>query len=199
MDLKLIRRCFIASMLMALTAVPAAADPEYELGRLREGVFYEFTTKRRPKAHGVVLKIPIPKSWLDLDTDTPHVAREFRSNAAGKIAIGGKLFVFEETRGQNLAAFLPRSPRHLQVTKTTVDGLPASIREYRFDVPADENDEAKYVRAMALSVQFENRHVALIFGVGAEQMRAQEIDNVFESYRPLFREIFSRVTIESSK
>jgi hypothetical protein len=200
MDHRLTRRTLLSSIAATALTSSALANPQYDLQRMRKGIVYKFTTKKRPKTLGIELTLDIPRSWINYDP-APHgryIVQEFALHRPDQWLTGGTLYIFEDIRGQNLSVFLPQNLRHLEVTKTTISGFPASIREYRFDVATTAKIvDPKYMRSMALSVLRHTRHIALTLNVGGPPDDAETIDREFEQFKPLFLHIFQSMTIHN--
>ena len=192
------RRAFVAFAAGAILSLRAAANGRRDLDEMRAGRYYEFLSRKHPNSLDVNLVVRLPRSFVHYSNDQANVVREFSHPRWDELQVGGNLYVFEQYSGSTLNKVLPRNPRHLSVTKTKVGDLLASIRKYRFDLPAtDDGLPGRYFRCQMLAFQTGRRFVAMALGVGGAEGQTKDIDDVYVTYEPVFDLTFAMLRVEA--
>ncbi|MFO7970459.1 MAG: hypothetical protein R6U40_01770 [Desulfobacterales bacterium] len=190
----------ICLIVLVLTPSITAATADGDIAAFRNNQVVLYNTKMHPKAKGIHLKLPYPRSWIAEEGRHPNVVKKFKTHD-GNHMISTLILIKNSPIKKNFSSAQINSENfrksiaeglgtYFESGATQVDGENAIWIFYvqNFSLPTAN------IRAYFLTyiVNFHGKMVLLMHGVGgaAEDLILKE---KFYSYMPLFQTITSNV------
>lgn len=164
---------------------------------MNDGHINIFTTKGHPKADKVVIKIPIPKSWLAEEAEMPETIQQFTSyHGKGNEKILILVYDLPANKWdimlneQSIAEMIPPTADLIRCEKVTIDGGQGMMTE----VEETLNDKMKIRMLQFMFVQ-KRKFYCLQGSIGPVQI-SENLEFQIKKQEPLFRMIATRMQID---